>query len=167
MTASQPQSFGRTVGTAPGAAVVRVAGDPGHETHGALLAAVTSPLTPGATAPTEVRPDSARLRGTDSGLSALLRIRRRTGRAGLRPDRRPAPLDRFLELTGTLEYLAAPGEAGGRGQERRGPGRIRGALRMAPPQGGIWLLWKRACPDRRPTGPGPGGAPEGKEQRAH
>ncbi|MFI6875616.1 STAS domain-containing protein [Streptomyces sp. NPDC050400] len=55
--------------------------------------------------------DCAGLTGIDSmGLSVLLGLRRRTDAAGaaLALSNRPPRLNRFLEITGTLDYLTLP-----------------------------------------------------------
>ncbi|GGM07126.1 sulfate transporter [Streptomyces fumigatiscleroticus] len=128
MSTTSPPSFGLTVDTAPGSAVVRITGDLDYETHGELVETVTSLLRPEGTAVrpvTGLRLDFAGLGTVDSsGLSALLLIRRRTGRAGVRLhlDERPAGLERLLEMTGTLEYLTVHGQDGAGGRERPGAG---------------------------------------------
>ncbi|MEU7059466.1 STAS domain-containing protein [Streptomyces sp. NPDC046197] len=114
MTTLPPSPFNLSVETRPPDVVVRIAGDLDFETHGDLLDTVVSLLARRHAARHrigELRLDFSGLQNIDSsGLSALLRIRRRTDEAGvgLRLEERPAALDRLLDMTGTLELLTAP-----------------------------------------------------------
>jgi anti-anti-sigma factor len=88
---------------------VAVRGDLDYDTAEELLEAVDAGLTayPGTR---ELRLDCGGLSHCDSmGLSVLLTVHRRTSAAGirLRLDDRPQPLDRLLDVTGTLEFLTA------------------------------------------------------------
>ncbi|GHD85827.1 STAS domain-containing protein [Streptomyces naganishii] len=114
MTTVQPSPLTLTLDSRDHAVVVRVGGDLDYAGHDEFLHAVTTLLARrhAARHPVrELRLDFSGLRGVDSsGLSALLRIRRRTDEAGiaLHLDERPAALERLLEMTGTLELLTAP-----------------------------------------------------------
>ncbi|MER7762262.1 STAS domain-containing protein [Streptomyces sp. NPDC097619] len=111
MTKPPHTAFTCTVEPGPAATLtVRVTGDLDHHTGDRLVAAVAARLadTP---PPRAVRLDFGELDRIDSsGLSALIMIRRRTDAAGLPLylERRPAPLDRLLRLTNTLDHLTAP-----------------------------------------------------------
>ncbi|MER6631202.1 STAS domain-containing protein [Streptomyces sp. NPDC000987] len=127
MTISQQPSFELTVEHGPDAAVVRVDGELDYDTHAELVDAVTSLLTPPEAAPALLRLDFTGLRHIDSsGLAALLLIRRRTDRKGVRLllEKRPALLDRVLEMTGTFDHLVAPAQdaqdIGGQGRPGTG-----------------------------------------------
>ncbi|MGV9992778.1 STAS domain-containing protein [Streptomyces sp. NPDC003374] len=128
-TVPPPSPFSLSVENRPHAVVVRVRGDLDYETQGKLVETVEALMArrPAARHPVaELRLDFSDLTGVDSsGLSALLRIRRRTHAAdvALHLDQRPAALERLLEMTGTLElFTAAPSGPGQR------PGTPNGAV---------------------------------------
>ncbi|WP_327179310.1 STAS domain-containing protein [Streptomyces sp. NBC_01335] len=92
---------------AQGAVLVELCGDLDHTRADTLLDTVTEQLA-GHPDIRELRLECAPLETVDSsGLAALIMIRRRADRAGVRLvlDGRRAALDRLLEVTGTLEYL--------------------------------------------------------------
>jgi anti-anti-sigma factor len=102
-----PSPFSLTTETVPDGMLVGVQGDLDHETCDELVGLVRNRLSTGPRPPA-LRLDFERLGAVDSmGLSALLMVRRLTQAAGvaLRLDRRPAQLDRLLDLTGTRAHL--------------------------------------------------------------
>ncbi|GGX85155.1 STAS domain-containing protein [Streptomyces fructofermentans] len=122
-----PPPFTLTVETHASWCVVRVAGDLDYETCDELVDTVVARLTGCSDLdgpPSDLRLNFAELHSVDSmGLSALLMIRRRTDRAGVRLhlDERPGVLERLLDMTGTLGYLTAPCRHAA-GHERPGTG---------------------------------------------
>ncbi|MFH0245566.1 STAS domain-containing protein [Streptomyces sp. HK10] len=110
MTPMHRPSFALAAETGPGTARLRITGDLDYETTEELVGAVRLHLG-GRPAPDDLRLDFAALSTCDStGLSGLLLIHRLTGVHGTRLhlDNRPSFLERFLDITGTLEYLTAP-----------------------------------------------------------
>ncbi|MFJ8160042.1 STAS domain-containing protein [Streptomyces sp. NPDC096136] len=121
MTSLPSAPLGLTYSASHDTVRVELSGDLDHLHADLLVEAVDRLLTehPGLR---DLRLDCAGLSAVDSsGLAALLMVRRRTGAAGagLHLDARTVQLDRLLELTGTLEYLTAPGAGA---QALRGPG---------------------------------------------
>jgi anti-anti-sigma factor len=109
-----------STGSTGRSATVHVGGDLDFQSTDQLLAAVSGLLTDDP-APSDLHLDFADLAFCDSaGLSALLLIHRKTCAAGveLHLDRRPAHLERILDITGVREYLTtrptpdAPSESG-------------------------------------------------------
>ncbi|MFG2668310.1 STAS domain-containing protein [Streptomyces sp. NPDC048387] len=130
MTTLPPAPLGLTYSASPDSVRVELSGDLDHRHADLLVAAVDEVLTehPGLR---DLRLDCAGLTAVDSsGLSALLMVRRRTGKAGaaLHLDGRTAQLARLLEVTGTLEYLTEPTPGTGAQPLRRsGVDAVRGA----------------------------------------
>ncbi|MFF4582610.1 STAS domain-containing protein [Streptomyces sp. NPDC001373] len=129
MTSLPSAPLGLTYSASHDTVRVELSGDLDHLHADLLVDAVDQLLTarPGLR---DLRLDCGGLTAVDSsGLAALLMVRRRTGTAGagLHLDARTVQLDRLLELTGTLEYLTAPGTGG---QALRGTGC--GSPRSAP-----------------------------------
>ncbi|MEH3141824.1 MAG: STAS domain-containing protein [Mycobacterium kyogaense] len=84
-----------------------VAGDLDYESTPRLVSAVTD-LLAGSPSVTDLRLDFAGLTFCDSaGLSGLLLVHRKTSVSGvqLHLDRRPAQLQRLLDITGVLDHL--------------------------------------------------------------
>lgn len=109
MTHLPPPALRLTVARAARELTVGVAGDLDLDTGDHLVDTVTELLAlhPGVRG---MRLDFAELSRIDSGgLSALLMVHRRTGAAGcvLYLGNRPAPLERLLRQTGTLDHLTA------------------------------------------------------------
>ncbi|MET9902350.1 STAS domain-containing protein [Streptomyces sp. NPDC006446] len=127
MTTSHPPTFTLTVQAEPTALVIHVGGDLDYETCDELMRTADQHLADRRTAQgrlLDLRVDFTGLDSIDSmGLSTLLMIRRRTDAAGVRLhlDGRPPGLERLLEITGTLDYLTAPCDAG-KGERRPGAG---------------------------------------------
>ncbi|MGK5445978.1 STAS domain-containing protein [Streptomyces radiopugnans] len=103
-------SFALTVETGPGTVRLHVTGDLDYETTEELVGAVR-PRLAGRPAPGGLHLGFAALSTCAStGPSGLLIIHRLAGAHGTRLhlDNRPRFLERFLEITGTLEHLTAP-----------------------------------------------------------
>ncbi|MCA1218352.1 STAS domain-containing protein [Streptomyces sp. 8L] len=127
--------FTVTAERTPRAVLLRLSGELDHETAGELLDAVRAHL-PGS-GPEGLRLDCGGLADCDStGLSALLMARRLTVAADvpLHLDNRQPPLQRLLEITGTLEYLTAPPARSGQetGTDSRGAQDSEGAHGSRP-----------------------------------
>ncbi|MEW1638920.1 STAS domain-containing protein [Streptomyces sp. NPDC093801] len=129
MTSLPSAPLGLTYSASHGTVRVELSGDLDH-LHADLLVEAVDRLLAAHPGLLDLRLDCAGLSAVDSsGLAALLMVRRRTGTAGagLHLDARTVQLDRLLELTGTLEYLTAPGagaqalRSGGCGLTRAAP----------------------------------------------
>ncbi|MCI0385970.1 STAS domain-containing protein [Streptomyces sp. CNQ085] len=129
MTPMHRPSFALMAETGPGTVRLRVTGDLDHETTGELVGAVRLHLG-GRQAPDDLHLDFAALSTCDStGLSGLLLVHRLAVARGTRLhlDDRPPFLERFLDITGTLEHLTAPPaeESPGRAEDSgRRPGAV-------------------------------------------
>ncbi|HEY2206353.1 MAG TPA: STAS domain-containing protein [Pseudonocardia sp.] len=116
--------------TGPDSVTIRLDGDLDHLTTDELVARVRALLDE--RRPAHLHLDFARLGFCDTtGLSGLLMVHRLTSGSGvtLHLDNRTRPLNRLLEVTGTLRHLTAPpGPAGvgtadsGAGRSSQGPG---------------------------------------------
>ncbi|MFE7096819.1 STAS domain-containing protein [Streptomyces erythrochromogenes] len=123
MTSLPSAPLGLTYTSSHEAVRVELSGDLDHLHADRLIEAVDRLLAvhPGLR---DLRLDCAGLSSVDSsGLAALLMVRRLADKAGagLHIDGRTVQLNRILEITGTLDYLTAPG-AGTQPRRRTGAG---------------------------------------------
>ncbi|MFE5681086.1 STAS domain-containing protein [Streptomyces erythrochromogenes] len=126
MTSLPSAPLGLTYTSSHEAVRVELSGDLDHLHADRLTGAVDRLLAahPGLR---DLRLDCAGLSSVDSsGLAALLMVRRLADKAGagLHIDGRTVQLNRILEITGTLDYLTAPG-AGTQPLRRTGAGTAR------------------------------------------